>query len=126
MHPVCPSLTLSPSSLASWPSVESSSAACQPQLHDCQCPASTDFLQEGPATTSFFNLYDVHGVLEWHTIPGQWAWPTAVGALVPAGHTKVVQKSTGLLKPLVKSMVAPDLQENKIPCYCLLVISPIC
>ena len=36
-----------------------------------------------------FTFYDVHGVSERQTIPGQWPWQTAAAALVPAGHTKV-------------------------------------
>ena len=73
---------------------------------------STDCPHEGQTTASFFILYYVHGVLKWHTIPGQWALRTAAGALVPAGHTKVVRKSTSLFKPLVKSRVDTELQEN--------------
>ena len=84
-HPI-PFLHWLPGTLLKAPLVSAS-----PNLSPIQCP-----LQPPPAACSkaqlqlpSLNFYDVHGVSEWQTIPGQWPWQTAAGALVPAGHTKL-------------------------------------
>ena len=77
---VCPKLTPYPSSLAHL----------APYWEFLWClPAPAPWLQFSSLAYPSFTLSDVHGVLEWETIPGQWPWQTDAGALVPAGHTKV-------------------------------------
>ena len=69
----------------------SASPSRSPSRSPSQCP-----VQPPPAACRkaqlqllSFTFYDVHGVSERQTFPGQWPWQTAAAALVPAGHTKV-------------------------------------
>ena len=65
----------------------SASPSCSPI--ECQVQPPPAACRKARLQVPSFTFYDVHGVSEWQTIPGQWPWKTDTGALVSAGYKQV-------------------------------------
>ena len=93
-----------------WHHVESSSGVCQPQLkpQPVSSAASTSCLQEGPTSTPFFHFQ----CCSWCGRVADYSRPVAMTdcccCLSPYWPHKIVQQSTGLLKPLIECMVMSE------------------
>ena len=79
-------------------------------------------LPAGRPNCKNFTFYDVHSVSERQTIPCQWPWQTAAGALVLAGDTKLYSSQLVSLSlwlnawcPINIQMVAMD--SRMLLCY---------
>ena len=78
----------------------SASPSRSPSRSPSQCPvqlSSPAACRKAQLQHLSFTFYDVHGVSERQTFPGQWPWQTAAAALVPAGHTKMYSSQLVLL-----------------------------
>ena len=90
--------------LPAWHHVESSSSVCQPQ--PVFSAASTSCLQEGPTPNPFFHFL----CCSWCFKVADYSRPVAMTDCCccpsPYWPHKIVQQSTGLLKPLIECMVS--------------------
>ena len=101
--------------LPAWHHVESSSGVCQPQ--PVSSAASTSCLQEGPTSTPLFHVL----CCSLHFRVADYSRPVAMTNCCccpsPYWPHKIVQQSTGLLKPLIECMVPHQQQLVKLKIY---------
>ena len=104
-RPGSPSATITFHPLPAWHHIESSSGVCQPQLQPqpVSSAASTSCLQEGPNSTPFFHFL----CCSWCFRVADYSRPVAMTDCCcpsPYWPHKIVEQSTGLLKPLIECM----------------------
>ena len=93
--------------LPAWHHVESSSGVCQP--HPVSSAASTSCLQEDPTSTTFFHFLCCSLCSRMADYFRPVAMTDCCCCPSPYWPHKIVQQSTGLLRPLVNSRVPINL-----------------